>query len=260
MKNFVTFLFACIVLSSHAQFEKIRLAKFEIETKASVGFNMFPTILNVFQNDYANVQKLQNAYVFTVGARADVFMYPIVTNYFSYGFQSHGMVGWLGSNSQNEFGFGHQFRVGLERFKLQLNFSNIKFRKLFVATIPINMPTEEAYSYGLSRYKDIKKFKIGPHLTLKKGQTLLFQYDQEIFLVNNREVTSPGIYVEYMNQNKISWFISYHSNQPVNGINLLSFPSSTTVKKEAISFQVGLRKTFLYSKRYYQMGKNYDLN
>lgn len=258
MKKIICLLLGIASFTSNAQIyiPDVRQTGFAIEMGGSALFSMVPSRLNTFEisSGYTEKETFETYNSMVLGIKGDFSISPIYHENFAYFFTTNGMFGWLGPNGQSSFYMGHQFRIGLPRLKFIYEFGNYKFRRTTYYSFETISRTSGTEKLGRSLYDDIDKIRLGGHFTFNGEQTLCIMYTREKYNPIISLENAKGIFVEFATANKVSFFTDIVFGHPIKGNYFLSTPlTNNDLAKTAFSFQVGVRKSFLFEKNYLEL-------
>lgn len=228
---------------------------FAVELGGSGMFSMLPARMNTFiySSGYLSSEKFETYNSLAFAVKGDVSISPLYHDNFAYFFTTNGMVGWLGSNGQSNFYSGHHFRVGSQRLKVLFELGNFKIRRTSYYKFEPSSNISGSSKIARSVYDDVKKIKFGIHYSLKNEQTLCVMITQEKYVATIYNENAKGVYIEYANKDRVSFFADIVMGHPIKGYYALSAPFSQSIEKTGLAFQFGVRKSFLFSRKYLEL-------
>lgn len=249
-------LFVC--LNSNAQLSKpdFQQVGYSIELGGSILFSMMPSRMNTmeYSGGYLKSETFETYNSVAFGLKGDITLSPINHDNFAYFFKTSGMYGWLSSHGQSSLYMGHQFRIGAPRIKFVCEFGKYKYRRATYYSFTTISRTSGTEKVARSYYDGINKIKLGASFTFRKEQNLLVLYTAEKFDPILTREKAKGVFVEYTMANKVSFFTDVTFGHPIIGRYLLTTPNLVYgLEKQRISFQVGVRKHILHSKKYVEL-------
>lgn len=259
MKTIFTLLVGITTFCTNAQLlyiPDIRQTGFAVEMGGSALFSMVPSRLNTFvtSSGYLEKETFETYNSAVLAVKGDFAISPIYHENFAYFFTTNGLFGWLGPNGQSSFYMGHQFRIGLPRLKFIYEFGNFKFRRTTYYSFEATTRTSGTEKIGRSLYDDVDKIRLGGHVTFNGDQTLCILYTREKYNPLISLEKAKGIFVEFATANRVSFFTDIVFGHPIKGNYFISTPlTNNDLATTAFSFQIGVRKSFLYEKNYLEL-------